>query len=431
MKGVKWGKDSAQLSNSAQGKAMATVFDPTFKSEAHYGGRIRKTKTGKFVAERSTDGKLRRQTFGTRKAALEHLKKLGAQRDLHGKIVSTLTGDQLRDALDAMHTLKEAGRKVSFREAVNYWIEHHPAVDHRVTLEEVVSAYEKELTTPTDGGDAARPASIRNKRRRLGLFLETHGEKDVRELTAADFEAWTKSFAHLAPRTQVNRKAELQSVLNYAEGIIPGYVNTLCKIKQRRGKGAAGAEILTPKQAVTMLRHMEENKPGRYSLTFALYLFAGIRPQELIPRDGKGVAMQWGAIRLDRKKIYVLPEVSKTGHDRQITICDNLRAWIERYPGKGRIAPEANAFDAARREAAKSAGVGRWAQDLTRHSYGTYAAELNGIHAAAESMGHVTGLSVFKRHYEGRTTPEEAKAFFNIRPTPEAGGQIIRMEEAS
>jgi integrase len=409
---------------------MPTTFDTDYKSEAHHGGRIRKTTTGKFVAERSTDGKLKRRFFDTRKAAIEHLKTLGAQRDKHGQIVSSLSGRELDDAKDALHTLQAAGKSISLRAAVDYWIEHHPATDTRLTLEQVVSAYESELKNPTDGGDAARESSIRNKRRRLGAFLEVHGAKDVRAITEADVKAWAETFEHLAPRTQLNRKVELQSVLNFAERLMPGYENTVCKLKQRRAKGAAAAAILTPKQAEDMLRYMEENKPGRYALTLALYLFAGLRPQELIPRDGKSNPMQWGAIRLDRGKVHVLPEISKTGHDRQITISDNLRKWIERYPGEGRIAPEANAFDEARREAAKEAGVKRWVQDFTRHTYGTYAAELNGIHAAAESMGHVTGLSVFKRHYEGRATPQAAAAFFEIKPTPAKSGKVIQIKTA-
>ncbi|MDA3875252.1 MAG: site-specific integrase, partial [Kiritimatiellae bacterium] len=401
---------------------MPTTFDKSFGSEAHHGGRVRKTTAGKYVAERSIDGKVRRQTFESRKAAIEHLKKTGRARGKHGEIIQQLTGRQMRDAVDALHTLEESGKSVSLRAAVDYWIKHHPDVEERVTLEELVTAYENELRNPTDGGDAARPASVRNKRRRLGTFLNVHGEKDIRQLTKADVEEWELTFAELAPRTRLNRKAELQSVLNFAQGtekrpaFVPGYTNTLCKVYQRRGKGAAGAAILTPAQAEAMLRHIEANKPGRYALTFALYLFAGLRPQELIPRDGKNNPMQWGSIRLDKGKIFVLPEVSKTGHDRQVTICDNLRAWIERYPGAGRIAPEANAFDGARRKAAKEAGVKKWAQNLTRHSYGTYAAELNGIHAAAESMGHMTGLSVFKRHYEGRTSQKDAEKFFGIMP---------------
>jgi integrase len=398
--------------------------------ERYNGGIIRRTTSGGWVAEINRDGKRRRASFDKKSKCKSWIDAETTRRDGQGKDAFKLNRLQIIDAADAIHKLKKAGHSKSLCYAVDFFLKHNPKSDVQLTLEEVVQAYESELKNPTDGGDAARESSIRNKRRRLGAFLEVHGAKDVRAITEADVKAWAETFEHLAPRTQLNRKVELQSVLNFAERLMPGYENTVCKLKQRRAKGAAAAAILTPKQAEDMLRYMEENKPGRYALTLALYLFAGLRPQELIPRDGKSNPMQWGAIRLDRGKVHVLPEISKTGHDRQITISDNLRKWIERYPGEGRIAPEANAFDEARREAAKEAGVKRWVQDFTRHTYGTYAAELNGIHAAAESMGHVTGLSVFKRHYEGRATPQAAAAFFEIKPTPAKSGKVIQIKTA-
>lgn len=296
-----------------------------------------------------------------------------------------------------------------------------------MTVDEALSHYEADMRAPKDGSAPARPESIRNKHKRLGKFLEDQGERDVRQITNADVETSAATFAHLASRTQVNRKAELQSVLNYAESILPDFENTVCNIRQKKRRGAAPAEILTPTVVEAMLRHLEKNHPPRYAVTFALMNFAGIRPAELTRPDNP---LTWENIRLDEGKIYVHAYTAKTGDWREIPIFDNLLEWLKRYPAKGRISPSDSRFRNARSEALKKTDLKNWPHDGARHSFGTYAGELHGLHKAAGWMGHNGGLSVFNAHYKGLAKPEAAKAFFSINPTPTKTGKVISISKA-
>ncbi|WFB34914.1 phage integrase N-terminal SAM-like domain-containing protein [Kiritimatiellota bacterium B12222] len=402
---------------------MATVFDPTFESESHHGGRVRKTTAGKFVAERSTAGKLRRKTFSKKKEAIDHLKKDGAARDKHGHIAMALTGGEMKQAADALQKLQ--GR-ASLTMAVDFWIKHHPADCEIWTVKETHDRYIEEMQTPTDGGSPARPETIDTKKKRLRTFLKFHGEQPVSEITPEDVTAWINSFKNHAPRTVLNHRAELQSLFNFAENHLPQFENIVCKVKQRKKHETAPADILTPQQAEGVLRWLENNAPDRYALTFALMLFAGIRPLEL---TRPGTTFDWGCIRLDEGQILVPATTSKTRTFREVPITDNLRKWITRYPGSGRVCPAENRFRAKRLEACTKLGI-TWVPDMPRHSFGSYAGELHGLHKAAGWMGHSGGLGVFNAHYKGRSTPEQARAFFNITPTPEAGGKLIQINKA-
>lgn len=397
------------------------------------GATIRKTVNGTFQADFQIDKKRRRKKFKTEEDAKSWLKAELKERDDDGNLAFILSPEEKLNASGALELLREHGQGVSLRTAVEFYIKHHPVNDSKLTLEQALSLYEADMRNPKDGGDPARPASINNKRKRLKGFLELHGGKDVRSITDKDVEAWAEGFSHLAMKTQINRKAELQSVLNFVEReeLVPAFENTVCKIKQRKKKGGGKAEILSPEVAKAMLHKLEEDYPSRYAVTFALMCFAGIRPQELIPEEGKGNPLTWENIRLDEGKIHVQPETDKTGDYREIPISDNLREWLVRYQGEGRIAPSSSRFRKARTKARIHAKLESWPSDGARHSYATYGGEIHGLHMVAGWMGHVGGLAMLKRHYQGRTTAEQAEEFFGILPAPKEQGKVIQMSVAS
>lgn len=399
------------------------------QSEPCNGGRIRKTTAGKWCGEVSDGGKIRRVLFDTKAEAQTHLSEMKSRRNEQGKIALALTGDQVRDALDAMHRMEAAGIvKTKLCHAVDFYIKHNRPHAKDYTFKEALAAYLEDLRQPTDGGSPARPETLRSKRKRLSTFTDTHGKKSVRQITDADISAWVESFGEIAPRTVLNRRAELQSVFNWCETNLPDFVNTVCKVKQRRKTETAPAEILTPAQTRAMLHAMEADYPPRYVLTFALMFFAGIRPLELLRPDNP---LRWENIRLEEKTIFIPAKTSKTRTFRTVPITANLAAWIERYPGEGRIAPSESRFRAARTDALKKARVKSWPPDGARHTYATAAGELHGLHKAAGWMGHSGTLTVFQAHYRGLINSREAESFFEIRPEPKAGNIIHLSTEAT
>lgn len=252
----------------------------------------------------------------------------------------------------------------------------------------------------------------------------------MRAITPADVKTWVESFSHLSPRSVLNQKVELQSFLNWCQEASGGrFENTLCKVKQRKRKGSgAPAAILTPAQARVMLHYLEANKPPRYAVTFAIMSFAGVRPYELLRTDNP---LKWEAVHLAEGVIHVQAESSKTMDYRAVPIEPNLASWLERYAETtGRIAPEEKKFRYARKKAMEQTDLKKWPSDACRHSYGTYASKIHGLHKAAENMGHIGGLRMLKTHYEGRATKEAAIEYFNIEPAMEARA-VIPFKEAS
>jgi integrase len=410
---------------------MPTQFIKGF-SEPHHGGRIRKTKGGKFCAERSEGGKFRRAFFDTKSAAKDHLSDFKARRNKQGKIAMALTSDETKDAIDAFHRLKSFEYDIALCEAVDFYRQHHPKNKQELTLEEALTRYESEMENPRlgilkKGFDPSRPESVRNKRKRLNTFLTLHAEKDVREITKADVQSWVDSFGEVKPRTILNRKTELQSLFNFTEKILNDFTNEVCKQKQPK-KSAKPAEIITPATAEAMLRNFEADNPPRYAVTFALMCFAGIRPHELTRPDNP---LTWECIDFENKQIEIPSETAKTEEHRYIPIQNNLLAWLTRYPGKGRIAPSSSRFRTARTNAMKAAKLSAWPSDGARHSFGTYMSLIEGAHRAAGWMGHSGGISVFKKHYEGRSNKTQAKEYFNIMPKAKEQGQLIKMEASA
>ncbi|MCC5848921.1 MAG: tyrosine-type recombinase/integrase [Verrucomicrobia bacterium] len=398
------------------------------ESEPWNGGRLRKTTAGKWCGEVSDGGKIRRATFETKQEAKSFISDLKARRNLQGRLAMALTSVETKDAVDALHRLEAAGCPRNLCQAVDFFIKHNRPGLKDMTFNAALAAYLEELRNPTDGGDTARPETLRSKSKRLATFGEKHGKKSVRKITAADVSAWVESFGDVAPRTVLNRRAELQSVLNWCEKKLPDFTNTVCKVKQRRKTEAAPAEILTPTQTRALLRAMEKDYPPRYAVSLALMFFAGVRPQELLRPDNP---LRWENIRLDEGVIFIPQTASKTRSFRTVPITENLRDWLERYPGEGRIAPSESRFRAARTACKKKARVKKWPPDGARHSYATAAGELHGLHKAAGWMGHSGTLTVFQAHYRGLMNRKDAESFFEIRPAPAAGNVIHLSTEAT
>ena len=166
--------------------------------------------------------------------------------------------------------------------------------------------------------------------------------------------------------------------------------------------------ILSVADTEALLRTAEAEAP-RAVPYLVLGLFAGIRPAELL-------RLTSGALRGDY--IALTGADTKTADARTIRIRPNLAAWLAAYPPAGPIATlslrrQYKLISSLR----KAAGLKHWPSDCMRHSFATYAYEIekDAAHIAAE-MGH-HGTDVFFRHYRALTMPGEGKKFFAIFPS--------------
>lgn len=416
-------------------------FIPTFK-KYFFGGVIRKTTGGRFVAEFNRDNNRRRKTYDTLDAAKLWLEETAGSREEKGAVVTTLTARQLADAADAFELLKKNGHAdKKLYNVVEHYIRHiqpEQEAGEIGTVQFWFDRYLDYLQNPDDDGDIARPRTIADKRQRLKSFLEIHGEHDVAEVTKENVESWLV-YTGASRRDLRNYKTAVQSLFNFVERRCieeqKTFKNTVAKYRQRKKKEVPPAECYTPANAEKFLRALENiGDDGRSALVLVLGFFAGMRTAEIIDGDG----LQFSAIDFEANQIRIPASQTKTRRMRDVDMANmpNLVAWLKRYAfnedgqrKKGRIAPSYYTFWERKHRALKAAGV-KAVDNGARHSFGTYYGRLHGYRNAAEIMGHVGTMTIFEQHYKGDATAADAESFFEIQPLPAEPAKVLRLEVA-
>lgn len=140
---------------------------------------------------------------------------------------------------------------------------------------------------------------------------------------------------------------------------------------------------------------------------FALCFFAGIRP-ETVERLG------WEHVEKDR--VYIPMELSKTPYDYEVPVRPNLAAWLALTPPERREGPifGANMTKHLIYRVRRKSGV-RWIPDGPRHTFASCVCALEGTEKAVEQMGHRSPTMLY-RHYRKLIGKEQAQAFFEIFP---------------
>jgi hypothetical protein len=137
---------------------------------------------------------------------------------------------------------------------------------------------------------------------------------------------------------------------------------------------------------------------------YALLYFAGIRPSELNRISGREREL----INLKTHTITIPAKVSKTKHDRQVTISQNLAAWLTAFTGD---AIPTN-YEALNKKVRKHFKL---THDEQRHSFISYHVALHrSIGDAALQAGN--SESIVKLHYLNTHSQEEGREFFGIIP---------------
>ena len=140
---------------------------------------------------------------------------------------------------------------------------------------------------------------------------------------------------------------------------------------------------------------------------FALCFFTGIRP-ETVERLG------WEHVEKDR--VYIPMELSKTPYDYEVPVRPNLAAWLALTPPERREGPifGANMTKHLIYTVRRKSGV-RWIPDGPRHTFASCVCALEGTEKAVEQMGHRSPTMLY-RHYRKLIGKEQAQAFFEIFP---------------
>lgn len=122
-------------------------------------------------------------------------------------------------------------------------------------------------------------------------------------------------------------------------------------------------DILTPKQLERLQETANVYSNGICRAAVGLMLYAGIRPHEVS-------RLNWEHIDLENGSISILPQHSKTGGSRLVTIHPPLRRILSDCHKTGRICPAQ--WQKHWRQLRKEAGFKEWAQDCLRHTFASY-----------------------------------------------------------
>ncbi len=157
--------------------------------------------------------------------------------------------------------------------------------------------------------------------------------------------------------------------------------------------------ILTP-QEIKDLRHTAEAyQGGSCAAAVGMMLYAGIRPHEV-------ARLTWAQVDLRERAVYILPQHSKTGGARRVTIHKPLLRILRahRRADGERVCP-ANWLRHWRelRRAAGWGGEKSWPQDALRHTFASY--HLSHFRSYAElqvEIGHRDATLLRTRYVDQR-----------------------------
>lgn len=146
--------------------------------------------------------------------------------------------------------------------------------------------------------------------------------------------------------------------------------------------------VLTSEEIHSLLSAAEQYKGGICLAAVGIMLYAGVRPHEV-------ERMTWDQIHPETGVIYILPQHSKTGGARQVTIYPPLAALLRKIEKKGIQKMSFVCPPAWRRHWAELhrlagwTGGKRWVEDVLRHTFASH--HLVNFRSYAElqlEMGH-------------------------------------------
>lgn len=313
-----------------------------------------------------------------------------------------------------------SGATASLKDAARYYVEHKaPATPRTVT--EAIAEYIQDALD-----HHLRERSIRSIRFDLAKLEAKFGNHLVTEITREDADNWLRSFNDLAPVTRRHIRVISHGLYNYA--IDRGYTtleNPFAQRKHRRKyhEDERLPECMNWRDVRTVMAAAMEHDPSMVP-PLAIGFFAGLRTSEL-------TALDWKQIDLAAKRITVSPEVAKKRRARYVTIEDNLLAWLLPHrKDSGPVAPEGQAWRYRLDDVREKAKV-KWPKNAMRHSYAShYMVKTNDAAKTAFQLGHANSTGMLFEHYRAMVKPEDAEAYFDIRPDKIAG-EIISIATAS
>ena len=164
--------------------------------------------------------------------------------------------------------------------------------------------------------------------------------------------------------------------------------------------------VLTPQEIGQLTTTAEDYQGGSCAAAVGMMLYAGIRPHEV-------ARLTWAQVDLQAQAIYILPQHSKTGGARRVTIHKPLLRILRKRKGEdnGLICPRNWLHHWRELRRASGWGGGRkWPQDVLRHTFASY--HLRHFRSYAElqvEIGHRDATLLRTRYVDQRGVQRAAR----------------------
>lgn len=372
--------------------------------------QIKNTSSGWMVnvpASMTESGKRERHFHKTRDLAKDHAAKLREKFAEHGSGASAIRPALAEDATRASEILEPWG--LSLTEAalrVASTLEKQAASK---TIEEAGKAWMASM-------DGLRPRSIKSYRLTLERITEALTGRLLATISSDELTCAIKT-SGVTSATYSQHRRNARAFWNWSSKKGWCDKSVFHNVEQPRKVEDKEIEFLTPDEAATLLQVAEEHYPKAVPM-YAVALFAGVRAEELHRLEEKHV---------NDEGINLPAEITKKGRRRHITLNKTLEAWLNAYPF--RHCPNWRQVDCAVRRIAgwdvssslldplPETTRGKWPQNALRHTHASYAvAAGTPLESLLFEFGHAGGVEVLRKHYLGRATKKQARAFFSLRP---------------
>ena len=235
------------------------------------------------------------------------------------------------------------------------------------------------------------------------------------EITLTHIENYLDEFEK--PATRQGEHTRLQTFISYCK--TQGYRRDNPFEKLKQPQVVHGRPVILAVDECKRLMDSAKSDPELIP-SFALKLFAGIRPDEVR-------RLHWRDVKLESGEVVIDTHVAKMPkHIRVVKLPENCLKWLNYKPSclKNRpnslIQPVHNyrkRFEAVRRNTADAETdlpEIQWAPDILRHTAASHFFQDKGAAWTASNLGH--SERVLFRNYRAQVTDREAAAFYSITP---------------
>ena len=375
--------------------------------------RIREAiKNGKKVyqVDARIQGKGSRLDYKTKGEAQTVAEELRIQRDNQGTSAFSMTVAERASAQESFELLRPHG--FTLPEAVRFMLKNMDVVRRDPLLAELVE--ERMNGMKADGCSKFTFFGQRSFYRRLSRSFP---DAKLSDLTTPVLDDWLRT-QPVSPLSRNSYRLLLSGLFTYAKQrkyCLNNPAKETVEVRVDRDIPA----ILPLADCTRLLQTCVEHNEREMVVCFALGLFAGLRPLAEVGR------LHWEHIDFNTNLIDITPDRTKRTRKksplhRYVEMQPHLVEWLLPYrQTSGKIGFSPGYYATKSQLVRALARIPGWDNDILRHTFGSMHYEkFNDAGYTCKQMGH-TGFGIFFEHYRARVTPEEAEAFWNIRPGQE------------